>query len=93
MPAVLPLDAVSGQQGPVTHLLNRNLAVLHRIDAIFHHYILIPEPAVDSAVGLSEHLIRIVLPVLQETGELVCAQASAYSTIPQALGTKLRYLP
>ena len=93
MLAVLSLDAMRRQQGPVTHLLDGNLPVLHRVDAVFHDYILITEVIVDSAVRLGEHLVRIILAVLQQTGKLICAQTSANAVIPQSLGAKLCDLP
>ena len=93
MLAVLSLDAVRRQQRPVTHLFYGDLPVLHRVDAVFHDHVLIAEAAVDPAVRLGEHLVRIVLAVLQKTGELVGAQAAADPVIPQTLGAELGHLP
>ena len=93
MLAILSLDAMRRQQRPVTHLLNGNLPVLHRVDAVFHDHIQIAEAAVDLAVVLGEHLIRIVLAMLQETSELVRVQAATDPAVPQPLSTERRHLP
>ena len=82
MLAIFSLDVVRCQQRSVTHLLNGNLPIFHRVDAVFYYHVQIAEAAIDPAIRLCEHLVCIVLTVLQKTGELVRAQAAANAMIP-----------
>ena len=90
MLAVLPLDAARGQQGPVAHLLDRDAAVLDRVDPPFHHN----PPGVCEGVQFpahpDKHFIAVIRPALQQAGELVRIEPSADSHVPDGRAVERR---
>ena len=75
--SVLSLDAARRKEGAVGHLLYRNAAVFNGKNPPFHHNVFRIGEGVNHFIGPDKHIILIFIPVFQQAGKLIRAQAAA----------------
>ena len=69
--SILPLDALGGQQRPITHLLYGKTMVHTGIDPPFHHNVPAAAQLIDPVRNLPEPLLTVLGLVFQQADKLV----------------------